>query len=559
MPLARARASASSADASKKRYGYDVKALASLVAAAAPGVTRVAPDVSTVDHAARLRKRYSDAEVGIPKTCTRIAWDDGASSSSSSSSSSSDDGDGEPSTPTTRKTRAAARGGFARVSLSAKRGALTSLGALARAAHLNGWKLVTHGDDSACQLYWCCRARDLAELTEYMTSAHEQRVAKRAAIWKRALTRAAGMGNGRSNATGAFYTLVPVRPRSRGERRSLRTFAVVSLRPSLAFNPRPRRLSTPSDAFELHPDIALYGTTLSAARASRRSRGHAIHPRRDRESARVDRGRRARRRRRDDRVVAAAAVAERRPAGGSDAPVPSAVATARREISGDESDLRQGAIRAADEPGREALPGRVRVLAHHGDPPGRRRARRGGDGRRARGATKGDFVASRRRRASASRRRRRRRRRSRRRSRDNRGARAAPRRGRRRERERNARDARGVDTFRERRRFVIRRRRRRRATAGTAADSGAFCTLVPMRPRWRGERRSLRTLPGVSLRPPLAFNHRPRRLSTPPLTPLNSTPTFACIERPSVAHRQARQRQPRQGHLPREEPVRARV
>ena len=51
---------------------------------------------------------------------------------------------------------------------------------------------------------------------------------------------------------GAFYlTLVPIRPRSRGERRSLRTFAGVSLRPgSLAFNPRLRYLSTPkSDAF----------------------------------------------------------------------------------------------------------------------------------------------------------------------------------------------------------------------------------------------------------------------------------------------------------------------
>ena len=65
-------------------------------------------------------------------------------------------------------------------------------------------------------------------------------------------------------ASGAFYTLVPIRPRGRGERRSLRTFAGVSLRPgSLAFNPRPRRLSTPSDAFKLHPDFALYGTTLS--------------------------------------------------------------------------------------------------------------------------------------------------------------------------------------------------------------------------------------------------------------------------------------------------------
>jgi hypothetical protein len=52
------------------------------------------------------------------------------------------------------------------------------------------------------------------------------------------------------DAKGAFYTLVPIRPRRRGERRSLRTFAVVSLRPSpLAFNSRPRCLSTPSDAF----------------------------------------------------------------------------------------------------------------------------------------------------------------------------------------------------------------------------------------------------------------------------------------------------------------------
>jgi hypothetical protein len=50
--------------------------------------------------------------------------------------------------------------------------------------------------------------------------------------------------------------------------------------------------------------------------------------------------------------------------------------------------------------------------------------------------------------------------------------------------------------------------------------------LVPIRPRRRGERRSLRTFsPGVSLLPPLAFNPRPRRLSTPLLTPFNSTPT----------------------------------
>jgi hypothetical protein len=67
---------------------------------------------------------------------------------------------------------------------------------------------------------------------------------------------------------------------------------------------------------------------------------------------------------------------------------------------------------------------------------------------------------------------------------------------------------------------------------------GAFyLTLVPIRPRRRGERRSLRTFsPGDSLRPgSLAFNpDTSRRLSTPLLTPLNSTaPTFARTERPS--------------------------
>jgi lysyl-tRNA synthetase class 2 len=47
-------------------------------------------------------------------------------------------------------------------------------------------------------------------------------------------------------------------------------------------------------------------------------------------------------------------------------------------------------------------------------------------------------------------------------------------------------------------------------------DKGAFyLTLVPIRPRRRGERRSLRPLPGVSLRPPHGFNPRPRRRSTP--------------------------------------------
>jgi SpoVK/Ycf46/Vps4 family AAA+-type ATPase len=62
-------------------------------------------------------------------------------------------------------------------------------------------------------------------------------------------------------------------------------------------------------------------------------------------------------------------------------------------------------------------------------------------------------------------------------------------------------------------------------------------TLVPVRPRSRGERRSLRTcLPGASLPPgSLGFNpDTPRRLSTPPLTPFNSTPTFARVSAHAV-------------------------
>jgi hypothetical protein len=47
-----------------------------------------------------------------------------------------------------------------------------------------------------------------------------------------------------------------------------------SLRPgSLAFNPRPRRLSTPSDAFRLHPDNRSYGTTRSGGGGETRGRG----------------------------------------------------------------------------------------------------------------------------------------------------------------------------------------------------------------------------------------------------------------------------------------------
>ena len=72
--------------------------------------------------------------------------------------------------------------------------------------------------------------------------------------------------------SGAFYTLVPIRPRSRGERRSLRTFAAVSLRPSLAFNTRPRYLSTPPRHSLVWNDPQRPRRITTATRASARPR-----------------------------------------------------------------------------------------------------------------------------------------------------------------------------------------------------------------------------------------------------------------------------------------------
>ena len=80
-------------------------------------------------------------------------------------------------------------------------------------------------------------------------------------------------------------------------------------------------------------------------------------------------------------------------------------------------------------------------------------------------------------------------------------------------------------------------------TASVTVLGAFYLTLVPIRPRWRGERRSLRTFsPGVSLRPlPLAFNpDTPRRLSTPLLTPLNSTPTSSLCTDPRPSEDNAR-------------------
>jgi hypothetical protein len=61
---------------------------------------------------------------------------------------------------------------------------------------------------------------------------------------------AKGAGGSRSG-SGASYTLVPIRPRRRCERRSLRSLLGASLRPPLAFSTHPRRLSTATDAVQL--------------------------------------------------------------------------------------------------------------------------------------------------------------------------------------------------------------------------------------------------------------------------------------------------------------------
>jgi len=81
---------------------------------------------------------------------------------------------------------------------------------------------------------------------------------------------AAAASKKKEEESGAFYTLVPIRPRRRGERRSLRTFPGASLRPTLGFNTHPQRLSTPSDAFQLHPDVRLYRTALRVRETDRR-------------------------------------------------------------------------------------------------------------------------------------------------------------------------------------------------------------------------------------------------------------------------------------------------
>ena len=89
---------------------------------------------------------------------------------------------------------------------------------------------------------------------------------------------------------GASRTLVPIRPRSRGARRSVRTSPGVPLRPSHGFNIRPRRLSTPSDdAFQLHPARRREDPRRGPRGGARQRTG----PRPKRRSARAVRGRAA--------------------------------------------------------------------------------------------------------------------------------------------------------------------------------------------------------------------------------------------------------------------------
>jgi THO complex subunit 5 len=85
-----------------------------------------------------------------------------------------------------------------------------------------------------------------------------------------------GASDGGGGGKGAFYlTLVPIRPRRRGERRSLRTFPGASLRPgSLAHNPDTHRCrSTPTDAIQLHP-----GRTSGTGGGDDANETYAQHP-----------------------------------------------------------------------------------------------------------------------------------------------------------------------------------------------------------------------------------------------------------------------------------------
>mgnify|MGYP001973687623 CR=1 FL=1 len=248
-------------------------------------------------------------------------------------------------------------------------------------------------------------------------------------------------------------TLVPIRPRRRGERRSLRTLPGASLRPgSPAFNTRPRCLSTSTDAFQLHPDVRSYRTALIIARDRRPAAG-------------VQRDVIERPEATTGAVVAATTTTTTTTAGaGVDrdaAGAARATATATTTV----------AVAVAPRSARDA----TRVAATAATTPRRRRRSRATSATRGRAARTSSGGCERSRRPP------------RRRPGEGEAAEGGTRRG------------------------------RRAPTLWSARSRCVLVAPVPVRRRSRGERRSLRTFsPGASLRPgSLAFNPRPRCLSTP--------------------------------------------
>ena len=123
---------------------------------------RTAPDVTTVAAACRLLRQHPPEQLGLSKTCTLVDWSADATTCASTA-------DAEPVAPP----RPGAPGGGGSVRVSAKRGALTSLGALARGAHLNGWRLVVAGNDAPAEIFWVCKSGELGALVKDLRAKHD--------------------------------------------------------------------------------------------------------------------------------------------------------------------------------------------------------------------------------------------------------------------------------------------------------------------------------------------------------------------------------------------------
>ena len=118
---------------------------------------------------------------------------------------------------------------------------------MARRRRVDGAYLILSGDGDAIKSFL---AKLRVELVDVDSRGAKCRERKSTVLCLRDAN-AAKDGQARS-----ITTLVPIRPRRRGERRSLRTFSPgASLRPSPLdpFDARPRRLTTSTDAFRLLP------------------------------------------------------------------------------------------------------------------------------------------------------------------------------------------------------------------------------------------------------------------------------------------------------------------